>query len=44
MVINVTGPIVLKTAMGFCNGDGRNAATVSYTLVGFAVALNATLS
>ncbi len=36
MVIIITTHIVLETVMRFCNGDGRNAAIVLYTLVGFA--------
>ena len=41
--INVTAPIVLKTAMRFWNGDGHNAAIVLYTPDGHAVVLDATL-
>ncbi len=40
MVINITAPIVMETAMGFCNGGGRSAAIFLHTLVGFAVILD----
>ena len=44
MVINVTAAIVLKTAMRFCNGNGRNLAIVLHTVMGFTAVLDATLS
>ncbi len=43
MVVTVTIPIVMETEVVFCNSDGRNAAIVWHTLVGFVVVLDAAL-